>query len=303
MITNLLRIIKFGLQRFWRNGSVSTATIAIMFLALIVFCGINLFNVLAKTALFSVQERIDISVFFKKTTPEDEILKIQADLKKLPEVKSIEYITADKALEIFKERYKTDELIAQAIEQTGGNPLLPSINIKAYDPKQYQVIASFLEGEEFKNAIEKISYDERNAKMIDRLIKIIDTTKLFGLSLTIFLTLIAVLITFTAIGLAIHSSRDEIVIIKLVGGTNFFTAGPYIIEGIIYGLIAAILATFIIWPMVYFASPYLKNFVPEMNLEQYFVSRFFIILLQNILFGVAVGVISSAIAVRRYLRI
>jgi len=303
MLTNLSRIIKFGLQRFWRNGWLSTVTIAIMFLALIVFGGINLFNVLAKTALFSIQERIDISVFFKKTTSVDEILKTQAALKNLTEVKSTEYITADKALEIFKERYKDDETITQAIEQSGENPLLASINIKAYDPKQYQVIASFLEGEEFKNAIERVSYDERNAKMIDRLVKIIDTTKLFGLSLTAFLTLLAVLITFTAIGLAIYSSRDEIAIIKLVGGTNFFTTGPYIIEGITYGLIAAILSTIIIWPLVYFASPYVKNFIPEMNLRQYFASHFFIILLQQILFGIVVGVTSSIIAVRRYLKV
>jgi cell division transport system permease protein len=302
MLTNLSRIIKFGFQRFTRNGWLSTITIAIMFLALIVFGGVNIFNVLSKTALNSIQDRIDISVFFKKETSEDEILKVQSIIKNLPEVKSTEYISRDKALEIFKEQHKDDETISQAIEQVGENPLLASINIKAYDPKQYQMIASFLSGDEFKNDIEKISYDERSANMIDRLIKIIDTTTLFGLIVTAFLTLLAVLVTFTAIGLVIYSSRDEIAIMRLVGSSNFFTSGPYIVEGIIYGLIAAILSTLVLWPIVYFASPYVKVFIPEMNLRQYFTSHFFVILLQQILFGIAVGIIASAIAVRKYLR-
>ena len=302
MLTNLSRIIKFGFQRFTRNGWLSTITIAIMFLALIVFGGVNIFNVLSKTALNSIQDRIDISVFFKKETSEDEILKVQSIIKNLPEVKSTEYISRDKALEIFKEQHKDDETISQAIEQVGENPLLASINIKAYDPKQYQMIASFLSGDEFKNDIEKISYDERSANMIDRLIKIIDTTTLFGLIVTAFLTLLAVLVTFTAIGLVIYSSRDEIAIMRLVGSSNFFTSGPYIVEGIIYGLIAAILSTLVLWPIVYFARTYVKVFIPEMNLRQYFTSHFFVILLQQILFGIAVGIIASAIAVRKYLR-
>jgi len=302
MLTNLSRIIKFGFQRFTRNGWLSTITIAIMFLALIVFGGVNIFNVLSKTALNSIQDRIDISVFFKKETSEDEILKVQSIIKNLPEVKSTEYISRDKALEIFKEQHKDDETISQAIEQVGENPLLASINIKAYDPKQYQMIASFLSGDEFKNDIEKISYDERSANMIDRLIKIIDTTTLFGLIVTAFLTLLAVLVTFTAIGLVIYSSRDEIAIMRLVGSSNFFTSGPYIVEGIIYGLIAAILSTLVLWTFVYFARTYVKVFIPEMNLRQYFTSHFFVILLQQILFGIAVGIIASAIAVRKYLR-
>lgn len=303
MLTNLSRIIKFGLQRFLRNGWLSIATIAIMFLALIVFGGINLFNTLSKTALQSIQDQIDISVFFKTTASEDEILKVQSTIKNLSEVKNTEYISRDKALEIFKETHKNDETITQAIEQSGENPLLASINIKANDPKQYQMIASFLGGEEFKNSIENISYDEGSSSMIDRLIKIIDATKLFGLSLTVFLTLLAVLVTFTAIGLAIHSSRDEIGVMKLVGASNFFTSGPYIIEGITYGLISGILSTLIIWPIVYFLSPYVNAFIPEMNLRQYFMSYIFVILLQQVLFGIVVGVVSSIIAVRRYLKV
>lgn len=303
MLTNLSRIIKFGLQRFWRNVSLSTATIAIMFLALVVFGGINLFNVLSKTTLSSIQDKIDISVFFKAVTPEDEILKIQSTLKAMPEVKSTEYISRDKALEIFKAQHQGDETISQAIEQSGENPLLASINVKANDPKQYQMLSSFLGGDEFKNSIEKVSYDERSSQMIDRLIKIIDTTRLFGLLLTIFLTLIAVLVTFTAIGLAIYSSKNEIGIMRLVGSSNFFTSGPYIIEGITCGLIAAVLSMIVLFPIIYFGSPYVRVFVPEMDFRQYFDAHFFIILLQQILFGVAVGVVSSIIAVRKYLKV
>jgi len=285
MLTTLFRIIKYGFLGFWRNGWLSTATLSIIVLALLVFEGLIISNVLTKTALTSLQEKIDISVYFKSNTSEDDILKIKKSLESLAEVKGVEYISRDRALEIFKERHKDDPTITQSLEELKENPLLASLNIKAHNPKEYVTIADHLEKADFKVWFEKVTYAQ-NAIVIERLGRIIDTAEKGGLILIIFLALIAVLITFNTIRLAIYSSREEIGIMRLVGASNSFIRGPYVVEGIIYGLVAGILSVIIALPIIYFVSPYVKIFIPEMNLWLYFTSNLIGILGYQLLFGV-----------------
>ena len=214
----------------------------------------------------------------------------------------MEYISRDKALEIFKTRHEEDETIVAALDELKENPLAASLNIKAYNPRDYAVIDAYLKTESFKPLIDKISYAQ-NAIVIERLVKIIDTVKRLGLFLTIMFASIAVLITFNTIRLAIYSNREEISIMRLVGASNFFTRGPYLIEGIIYGLIAGFLSFGVFVPVIYFIAPYIKTFIPEMNLWVYLYSNSLILIGYQILFGVILGVISSSIAIRKYLNI
>ena len=302
MLTTLFRIIKYGFLGFWRNGWLSTATLSIIVLALLVFEGLMIFNVLTKTALEAVQDKIDISVYFKINTPEDNILQIKKSLESLAEVKSIEYISRDQALEIFRQRHVEDPTISQSLEELKENPLLASLNIKAHDPKEYVIIADYLDKTNSKTWFEKVTYAQ-NAVVIERLGNIIDTAEKGGFVLIIFLALIAVLVTFNTIRLAIYSSREEIGIMRLVGASNSFIRGPYVVEGIIYGLLAGVLSLIIAAPIVYFVSPYIKIFISEMNLWPYFTSHLFGTLGYQLLLGVALGVISSTIAIRKYLRI
>lgn len=302
MLTTLFRIIKNGFLSFWRNGWLSMATLSIIILALLVFEGIIIFNILTKTALTSLQDKIDISIYFKANTPEDEILKTKKSLETLAEVKNIEYIPRDKALEIFKERHKNDSAISQSLEELQDNPLLASLNIKAHNAKEYAIIAGHLDEASFKGWFEKVTYAQ-NAVVIERLGRIIDTAQKGGLILIIFIALIAVLVTFNTIRLAIYSNREEIGIMRLVGASNSFIRGPYAVEGIIYGMIAGIVSIVIASPVIYFASPYIKIFIPEINLWSYFGSHLFTFLGYQLLFGIGLGIISSSIAISKYLKI
>ncbi len=220
----------------------------------------------------------------------------------MAEVKSVEYISRDQALAIFKERHKDDAAITQSLEQLKDNPLLASLNIRAHDPQQYSAIASYLDKTDFKSWFDKVTYSE-NSLMIERLGKIIDISQKGGFLLIAFLTLITVLVTFNTIRLAIYSSRDEIGIMRLVGGSNAFIRGPYVVEGIIYGLLAGIFSVIIALPIIYLASPYVNIFISEMNLWSYFKGGLFSIFAYQALFGVGLGVVSSYIAVRKYLRV
>jgi len=302
MVTTLYRIIRNGFQSFWRQRLISVATLTVMLLALLVFTSVLIFNVLATSALNSIQDKIDISVYFKTSAPEDEILRIKQSLDELNEVKSVEYISRDRALEIFKEKHSDDAAINQAIDELSDNPLSASLNIKAKEPNQYSLIASYLDGSSLGDFVEKVSYAQ-NQVVIDRLASIITVSRQTGIILTFILAIVAILVVFNTILLAIYSNREGIEIMRLVGASNWFIRGPYLVEGIIYGTLSAIISMAVMTPIVYFASPYLKVFIPSMDLFNYFITHALGLFSYQLLFGIGIGIVSSLIAIRRYLKI
>lgn len=302
MITSLSRIIKFGWQNFWRNKWLAAATIIIMVMSLLVFESLILFSVVTKTAIDILKEKIDISVYFKPATPEQEILNIKKIIENFEEVEIVEYISKERALAVFKEKHQDDPTIKQAIEELEENPLSALINIKAKDPQQYSVIADKLDNNEWRPLIQKVTY-RQNQVVIDRLGKIIDLGNKAGLIITIVLALVAIVVTFNTVGLAIYSNRDEIGIMRLVGAPNAFITGPYMVEGIIYGIIGAVVSTLIIWGVVAWGAPYLRFFLSELDLTAYFQKNFWALFGYQLLFGILLGVISSNFAIRKYLSI
>lgn len=301
MLTTFYRIVKYGIQNFSRNYLVSIATILVLLLAVIVFESLILFGVVGQKAISLVQDKIDISVDFRETVSEDEMLNLKSSLETLTEVKEVEYVSRDEALIRFKERHPSDSDIAKAIEEIGDNPLRASLNIKAFNPNDYSSIASYLNNESLSGIIETVSYNQ-NQLVIDRLAKIMDVGRQAGFLLTIILAVVASIVSFNTILLAIYSSKDEIGIMRLVGASNMFIRGPYIIVGAIYGVLSALAGVILTIPFVYFVSPYVSILIPEMNLWGYFTGNIFAIFGYNLLFAVLIGVISSFVVVRRYLK-
>jgi cell division transport system permease protein len=302
MFTILSRIIHFGLKNFWRNSWLSVATVAVMVLALVVFINLILFGVVTDKAVSSIQDKIDISVYFKNNTAEDQILSIKQSIETMPEVKIVDYISTDRALEIFKEKHKDDPTITSAVEELGDNPLQASLNIKAKDPDQYAIIAQYFSGSPSINQyVDSISY-YKNQDVIDRLNEIVKNVNRGGLTLTIILTLIASLMIFNTIWLAIFSNRDEIGIMRVVGASNSLVRGPYMVEGVAAGVLAAFISVIIEVPVIYYVSPYLNQFIPGLEMFRYFYLHIFSMLGYQLLFGIIIGAFSSFIAVRRYLK-
>lgn len=301
MFTVISRIFHFGFKNFSRNGWLSTATVAIMTLALIVFGGLILFNYVTHQAAASIEDKIDISVYFNLNTAEDEILNIQQALQGLPQVASVTYVSRDQAMVLFQQNHANDQTVSQAINELDTNPLEASLNIKANDPSQYGAINDYLSSPNLSQYIDTISYTQEQ-DVINRLAKIISTVDSGGWAVTIFLVLIAGLVVFNTIRLAIYSSRDEIGIMRVVGASNSLVRGPFVIDGMLCGAIAALASILLIAPALYFISPSLDVFIPGLNLFQYFYTHAFTLFLYELLFGVVIGGFSSFFAVRRYLR-
>ena len=301
MIT-IWRIIKYGFQGFLRNRWLSISTVSIMILTLIVFEGLILFNVFSNSAIDAVKEKVDISVYFKSNVVEDDMLNVKRILETFEEVRFVEYVSRDEALELFKERHSDDDIIAQTLEELDENPLLASLNVKAKELSQYNTIAAYLNSPSLEEMVEKVTYAQ-NALIINRLKSLVDGMNTAVLALTLFLTFLAIMVTFNTIGLAIFSNKEQIGIMRLVGAANNFIRGPYIVEGIIYGAIGAVVSFLIFLPVVSGISPRLESFIPDFNLATYVNTHLVSLLLYQLLFGVGLGIISSIIAIRRYLKI
>jgi cell division transport system permease protein len=301
MFTIISRIFHFGFKNFWRNGWLSTATVAIMTLASIGFLSLIIFGVITHAASSAIQSKIDISVYFNTNTSEDEILSIQQSLEGLSQVASVNYISQDQALANFQQTHANDPTVSQAINELDTNPLEASLDITAKDPSQYGTINDYLSSPDFAQYIDTISYTE-NQSVINRLAAIVRDVNIGGWALIVFLALVAGLVMFNTIRLAIYSNREEIGVMRVVGASNSLVRGPFVVEGVLWGTIAAVVSTILTAPVLYLVSPYLNEFIPGLNIFQYFYTHIAILFGEVLLFGVVIGALSSFWAVRRYLR-
>ena len=295
------RVIKYGYLNFRRNGWLSTATVLVMTMALFVLGWLMMLSVVANTALSSLENKIDISVYFKNNSNESDITAVKEDLTVLPEVAKVDYVSSEEALNDFRKRHKDNKLISDSLEELGGNPLSASLNIKAKDARNYAAISEFLSAKNYP-AIDKINYFE-NQKVIERLSSVVNASRLFGSALVLFLGFIAVLVAFNTVRLAIYTMREEINIMRLVGATAWFIRGPFLFEGMIYGAIASLVATFSFFPILWVISSPLSAALSGVNISSYFKSNFFEFFGIMVFAGISLGVISSFIAIRRYLKV
>ncbi len=302
MQKSLQRILHVGWTNFKRNRYTSFGTTGIMVLVLVLFSGLMTVNFLSSRIVVNLQEKVDVSAYFKPDLSEDDILSVRSELEALNNVRSVEYISADQALTEFKERHAGDAIIQESLAELDFNPLQASLNIKANDPSQFASIVQFLEGNKFRSVIDKINYYE-NEKVIARLQSISGGIQNWGFLMTMVVAIIAVLVTFNTIRLTIYNQRQEIEIMKLVGGSSWQIKAPYLIEGGLYGAFAAVISATIFYPTLFFVSPKIELLMPGVSLMSYFTANIFQFLLLVFSVGIVLGVVSSLVAIRRFLKV
>lgn len=302
---NLKRITRTGFVQFWRNGVVSLSAVSVMIVTLFVIGGILFSTAMLKGALGEIQDKVDVNVYFQTEASEDQILEVKNALEVLPEVKFVEYVSSDQALNNFIERHKNDQNTLEALDELDSNPLGPVLNIKTKETSQYESVANFLKdnypSENGESIVEKVNYFQ-NKEAIDTLSKIIDAGNRLGLFLTIIFILISIIITLNTIRLAMYISRDEISVMRLVGASHNYISGPFVVTGAMYGLMASILTLIIFWPVTYWLGPVTKRFFGSVSVFEYYISSFGYIFLIIVGCGVFIGSVSSFLAIKRYLR-
>jgi len=299
---NLIRVIETGWTNFKRNSWLAFGTIGIMALALLIFSGLIAFNIVSQTTVAALEEKVDVTAYLKNDISDDQAQDIARNIEALSGVTYVNYVSRVQALEDFKKRHEGEELVQQALLELGDNPLQASLEIKAGESSQYAGLVGFIENSSFRELIDKIDFYE-NETVINRLQKISSGLRTGGILVTLILSVIAVLVTFNTIRLTIYSQKQEIEIMRLVGASNWHIRGPYVVEGAIYGIIAGFAVLIIFYPAVFLTSPKIQAFIPSVNLASYFSDFFGQMFLLVLGLGIALGVVSSMIAVRRYLRI
>ena len=302
MITATKRIVRSGFIGFWRNAYVSIASIFVMSIALFVIGTALFVDQLLMASLQNIQSRVDINVYFTTNAPTEQVLSLQGQLEELPEVAGVRYTSREQALAQYRERNRNEAAAIQALEELEENPLGASLAVQAVDTAQYASIAQYLDGQEqYASIIDAVNFAD-NREAIDRLTSIISAVENATFIVMLILIVAAILITFNTIRLAIYTTRDEIAVMRLVGASNTYIRGPFMLQGVMYGVIAGLVALLVLYPMSLWLGPKTESFF-EFNLYEYFISDLFIIAAVVIGIGVVMGLISSIFAVARYLRI
>ncbi len=304
-VLDIKRIVKGGFLNFVRNGFVSLSSVLVMTITLCVVTLIILSQAVLNFSLSELKNKVDVTVFFTVNAPESEVLVLKGQIEKLPEVANVEYISSEQALENFKKRHENDYLTLQALEELDENPLGATLNIEAVEASEYEQIANFLDDEGIlennqKSIIDKVNYSQ-NKLVIDRLIAITEGAKQLGIIITIVLVLISVVITFNTLRLNIYIAREEISVMRVVGAEKHYIRGPFLIEGMIYGLVSAFITMLIFYPISLWLGANMTDFL-GINLNTYYLSNFFQLFVITAVFGILLGVISSFLATRAYLK-
>lgn len=300
---SFFRIIKMGLMNFRRNLWLAAASTLIMTITLIILSVLSLLFVITSSSVHTIQERVDISAYFKNGLAESQIFVVRDQLKQDTRIAEVRYVSAEEALAQFKETHKNDELITDAVGELNENPLPATLQIKAKNLDDYPAIAETLNSDKYQSSIEEVNFED-NRVLISRLNNLLKFIITFGIILIAVFSSIAVLVIFNTITLTIYNRREEVEIMRLVGATNWYIRGPFIMEALIYSLAATIITSALLFPVYSGVLPKISQYLTSSGYTfDGNLSLFAALVLAQLVIAFILSTISSLLAMRRYLRV
>jgi cell division transport system permease protein len=304
MMTTFKRILRAGFVSMWRNSFVSIAAVFVMTMTIMIIGSLMFLSALIDQFVDYVQDKVDVNVYFVTTADEQEIMNLKEALEGLPEVAYVEYTSRQDAYEKFRANHQDDPDIVGALDELGDNPFGASLAVKAVDSTQFENIFRYVKDRQEADVapfIDSVNY-ERNKTVIDQLNVVTDYVERLGLIISLVFAAASMAITFNTIRLAIYTAREEIGVMRLVGATNMYIRGPFMVEGTLYGIIAGVVSLILFFPLSYVlrgASEAMFN----ADIFAYYVSNLWYFILVLVLTGAALGMVSSFLAVRKYLSV
>lgn len=300
------RIIKSGLQNFVRNTTLAIAAIAVMVITLSIVLFSLVANATFGNTIKQITDKITISVYLKDSVTPAQKDKLLNDIKQIPNVNNVNYLSKDQALDAYKQQNKGNIDLLLAISQTD-NPLPATIQIKPRDPNKIQDIQNYLDKpENLALQSDKTSYSGDRKTALDKITKAAKFLKEGGLIGVLIFATVSMLIIFNTIRMAIFNRRDELSIMRLLGASNWFIRGPFVVETMIYGVVSAAISIFLTNTLfVVAASAFNANSLGLLDINfanHYFASHFWLFFASLMGLGILIGAVSSIIATRRYLK-
>jgi len=305
-MTSFLRIIKFAVQGFFRNFWLSLVTVTMMLMA--IFSVTLLFGVdyVKQKAVQGVEQKVDVLISIKPDVSREQVEQLVNSLEDLQEVRRVNIITPEENRRLFEES-NIDQRAKDALKifEEGENPFSYSLAVQAYELNQYDKILTFVLEEQFADIVESSAHRDYGAfiNQIDHFAKVLNK---YSWYVSLIFVLISIIVIFNTIRISIYSRRSEIQIMKLVGASNAFVRAPFVVEGIIYALVAICLVMLIVYPVVNIIQPSLNNYFQGTNvidLAGYFRHNILQIFGAQFLALAILNIIGTSLAVRRYLKI
>jgi len=298
-----LRAIKFALQDIVRNMSLSFMTVFVLILMLLSINTVFVVRIITTEATEAIKQQIDVSIYFDHEATDQEVEEVKNYVGAFPEVTDSIFYNHDEVLEQFKEQYADNPDIIRSLDELGENPLGPTLVVKTREPSDYKKIIAALSVPEYENIIEAKTFADTEIA-IDKINNVTQQLERFSLGLSVFFAIVAFLIIFNTIRIAIYTQRIEISIKKLVGATNWFIRGPYLIEAAIFSILSVAITYAMVYIVAGLVDPYIAVILEtDTFLTNYFLSNILMLVGIQFLIVLILTVFSSVLAMRRHLRV
>jgi len=305
-MTTTLRVFRYGLDNFRRNAWLTTAATVVMTITLLIIIVTVFARFVFNDTIDQVRQKIDISVYLRDEDTPAQIQKFVGDLKNVPDVTSVEYISKSQARQVFETQNKTEFSNLQALAELGSdNPFPASLKVKTKDPNKLDNLnAAIAKNKSLLDPTTPTSYSGERKEAIDKIANVSQFSETAGLVAAAVFVVISIMIVFNTIRMAIFNRRDEIEMMKLIGAEKQFIRGPFIVEAALYGVLAAVISFILMYAVVLTRADSLGQYdIVVGNSVHFFQAWPAAILLAQMVVGMLIGVFSAQLAIRRYLKL
>ena len=302
-----VRMCRYGINNFSRNAWLTIAATAVMSITLlIVFMTVAARQVLLDTVA-GVSESVDMSIYLKGSTDQKTVDDLKSRLEKLDNVTGVRYISAEQAYKDQANQYKNDPDMLEAIKESD-NEMSATLRVSVEDLNDHSSLDKFISEDDLykknKDARKEPSFDSPRRAAINTIGSWVKLASVGGSVATVVFVAISSLVVFNTIRMAIFNRKDEIQMMKLIGAERSFIRGPFIVEAVMYGFIAAVVSSVLGYGLVVWMNDPLTSYgIPMNHMIEMLTQYIGFAALGMIAVGALIGIVSSWIATRKYLKL
>ena len=293
-------LLRSGVKNIGRNWMFSLASVVTMVACIFLF-GI-FFSIIRNVSFITqrVEERVPVTVFFDEGTSVEEIKVIGDEIAARPEVSRVEFVSADEAWKKMKETYFGDSDAAEGFRDV--NPLANSSNYRVYlnDIEMQNVFVSFVLGLEH---VREVNQSEQAAVTLGNFNRVFSYISVAVIAILLVISVFLISNT-VAVGIAVR--KEEIGIMKYIGATDGFVRAPFVLEGIILGLVGAVIPLAVLYVAYNRTVSYILERFSLLSGSVHFIPAvqiFRILIPIGLGLGLGIGLVGSFLTTRKHLRV
>jgi len=301
-----LRMVRYGINNFSRNVWLTVAATAVMTITLLlIFTSVVLRNLLLDNVTI-LKETVSMSIYLRNDTNINQANEIKNDLQKLNSIKSVDFVSSSQAREEFIRQNSDSPTTLNALNEAT-NKFPATLHIKVKDINNTTELEEFTKNNQtLKKYIDenrKPSFAGSRKSAIQNIGNIVKFAESGGAVASFVFILVSSLIIFNTIQMAIYTRKEEIEMMKLIGADKSFIRGPFVVEAIVYGFLAAILATATGYGFMFYFNDSLDKYISTEHTIYLLTSNIAVIIFGMILIGAVIGSLSAFLATRRHLKL